>query len=250
MSSDSQFTALGPAEIGFQTHGANIRDGANISGDNFGVVGTCGAGLGENGAGVQGSTEVHNGSGVVGIADNGTNAFGVWGLAHQGFAGQFDGRVRIKGSLRIEGSVTVTGGLSVLTPGAKSAVVPDENGTLRRLYAVESPESWFEEFGFGQLVDSQAQIELDSAFAYMVEDGPYHVFVSEYDGSNGLYVAERTSSSFVVRASESGVECDFSYRVAAKRKDVEGTRFEEVEEPVEESEKRRPGEPGPPQDPH
>jgi hypothetical protein len=242
MSSDNQFTALGPALIGFQTHGANIQDGANISGNNFGVIGTCGAGFGELGAGVQGSTEANNGTGVVGMADTGSNAYGVWGLSHKGFAGWFDGRVRVNGSVRIEGDMTVT--------GVRSAAMRDGDGALRRLYTVESPEGWFEDFGFGQLVDSHAQIELDSVFAYMVEDSPYHVFISEYDGSNGLYVAERTSSGFVVRASEPEVNCDFSYRVAAKRKDVEAPRFEEVKEPAEVGEKRRPGEPASPQDPH
>lgn len=279
MSSDNQFTAVGPAVIGFQTHGANIQTGANISGNDFGVFGSCGAGLGENGAGVQGVTEVNNGTGVVGMADTGTNAFGVWGVSRDGFAGHFTGRVRVTRDLEVQrdvrvfrhqvvqgnlgvlgnhqviGKLTVNGELNVL--GTKSAVVRDEDGALRRLYTVESPESWFEDFGFGQLVDSHAQIELDGVFAYVVENAPYHVFISEYDGSNGLYVTERTSSGFVVRASESGVNCDFSYRVAAKRKDVGAARFEEMEEPAdeveeraEEGEKRRPGEPAPPQDPH
>jgi len=31
--------------------------------------------------------------------------------------------------------------------GPKSAAVPHPDGTLRRLYCVESPESWFEDFG-------------------------------------------------------------------------------------------------------
>jgi hypothetical protein len=140
----------------------------------------------------------------------------------------------------VEGDLTLT--------GAKSAVVRDGDGVLHKLYAVESPESWFEDIGFGQLVDSLAEIELDSVFAYVVKDGPYHVFVSEYGGSNGLYVADRTSSGFVVRAGDSGVNCDFSYRVAAKRKDAEAARFEKVAEA--EGEKRRLGEPALPQEPH
>ena len=79
----------------------------------------------------------------------------------------------------------------------------------------------------------------------VVQDGPYHVFLSEYDGSHGLYATERTSSGFVVRTSDSGVDCDFSYRVAAKRGDIEAARFEVVEELAEAGEKRRPGEPAP-----
>jgi hypothetical protein len=37
MSSDTQFTALGPTEIGFQTDGANIKSGAVIQGVEVGI---------------------------------------------------------------------------------------------------------------------------------------------------------------------------------------------------------------------
>ena len=51
MSSDNQFTALGPAAVGFQTNGANITIGADISGSQEGVRGRCDAGVGVSGAG-------------------------------------------------------------------------------------------------------------------------------------------------------------------------------------------------------
>jgi hypothetical protein len=38
MSSDNQFTALGPAAVGFQTHGANIATGAFVQGTDKGAV--------------------------------------------------------------------------------------------------------------------------------------------------------------------------------------------------------------------
>jgi hypothetical protein len=41
MSSDNQYTALGPAAVGFQTDGANIDRGAEIAGNTFGVKGRC-----------------------------------------------------------------------------------------------------------------------------------------------------------------------------------------------------------------
>lgn len=40
MSSDNQFTALGPAVSGFQTHGTNIQKGAECAGTELGVQGT------------------------------------------------------------------------------------------------------------------------------------------------------------------------------------------------------------------
>jgi hypothetical protein len=40
--------------------------------------------------------------------------------------------------------------------GLKTAVVPLADGTRRRLYCVESPESWFEDVGFVRLHDTRA----------------------------------------------------------------------------------------------
>ena len=40
MSSDNQYTALGPAAVGFQTDGANIAKGAEVAGTQLGVHGT------------------------------------------------------------------------------------------------------------------------------------------------------------------------------------------------------------------
>jgi hypothetical protein len=51
MSSDNQFTALGPTEIGFQTNGTNIRMGASIAGNEIGVAGNFGTGFGIEGSG-------------------------------------------------------------------------------------------------------------------------------------------------------------------------------------------------------
>jgi hypothetical protein len=42
MSSDNQFTALGPASLGLQTNSASINVGADIAGSEVGVRGHCG----------------------------------------------------------------------------------------------------------------------------------------------------------------------------------------------------------------
>jgi hypothetical protein len=220
VSSDNQFTALGPTVIGFQTNGANIQTGADIAGNDDGVRGSCGAGLGESGAGVRGTSSAQNSNGVIAIANSGENAYALWAQSSSGFAGNFDGKVNINGSLRVDGRLDVT--------GTKAAVVSFPDGSIHRLYAVESPDSWFEDFGFGQLVDGHATIQLDSDFASVVNDDPYHVFITEYEDNNALYVTARTSSGFEVRAKTSGASGQFSYRVAAKRKNVNAMRFDEV----------------------
>jgi hypothetical protein len=218
MSSDTQFTALGPTQIGFQCHGANIAVGGLLVGNEFGVQARCGGALGDSSTAVHGQTGARNATGVIGAAHTGPNAFGVWGASAEGFAGVFDGKVQINGSL------TVT--------GTKAAAVRVADGSLRRLYAIESPESWFEDFGFGRLEDGYARVELDETFASVIAGVPYHVFLTQYDGNDGLYVTEREASSFAVRsAGSAGAECEFSYRVTAKRKDVTDVRFEAADEP-------------------
>lgn len=199
MSSDTQFTALGPTEIGFQTHGARIQKGADVAGIVFGARGTCmgsvgdgvqgvgaghfsgvagfggrnngtgvfgmgagasgqgvrgigagapntspgrpsgvfgqggaeadgvhGIGQGRGGAGARGVNFSIDGNGVVGEAHNGTNAYGVWGSSRSGYAGYFDGNVRVNGRLTSTNPVAIS--------------VRFSDGTDRALYALESPE--------------------------------------------------------------------------------------------------------------
>lgn len=220
MSSDAQFTAHGPTIIGFQTNGANIQTGADIAGNNDGVVARCGAGSGELGAGVHAISTANNGNAIIADANVGSNAFGIWARASRGLAGRFDGRTRVNGDFHVQGRFTVS--------GEKAAVVSFSDGSQHCLYAVESPESWFEDFGFGELVDGRATIQLDGDFVSVVSDEPYHVFITEYDENNSLYVTAQTASAFEVRAKTPGAGNRFSYRVVAKRKDVAGRRFDEV----------------------
>jgi hypothetical protein len=363
MSTDHQFTALGPAIIGFQTHGTRIDVGADIAGNEVGVKGACagpgdgdgvqgfgsgtfsgvaGFGGGNAGTGVFGLGGGKNGPGVRGIGAGGPNtnpspqAVGVYGQAGSGNAdgvqgrgsGSFSGvagfgdptndlgtgifglgggkngpgvrgiaggaqnrqsptgsRVGVYGNGAtgvvgesldpfgvgaqgwglvgvvgrntspmgvavtglcqdyqgntipnsnagaFVGNVIIDGNLQVT--GTTSAVVPFLDGSHRQLYCLESPESWFEDFGFGQLVKGQTQIQLDPDFAATVNSGSYHVFITEYEDNNALYVTKRTSTGFEVRAKTSTANTTFSYRVVAKRKDIAPARLEKVTWPIE-----------------
>jgi hypothetical protein len=69
-------------------------------------------------------------------------------------------------------------------------------------------------------------------FAATVNTGDYHVFLTEHDNNNGLYVTERNASGFVVRAKTSDTASGtFSYRVVARRSDIEAPRLEKVTMP-------------------
>lgn len=64
MSSDDQFTALGPAAVGFQTNGSNIDVGAAVAGTKAGVQAECIAGPGVETSGKLGIiAEGRNGQG-------------------------------------------------------------------------------------------------------------------------------------------------------------------------------------------
>jgi len=129
------------------------------------------------GPGVLGSTASDTSSGVWGT--NGLSGPGVRGTAFgSGLAGLF------------EGTVNITGDLTVV--GVKNAVVETATFGKRKLYALESPENWFEDFGHAKLVNGRAVITIEPVFAETVNtEGDYHVFVTPKGNCSGLYVSNQ-----------------------------------------------------------
>jgi hypothetical protein len=119
---------------------------------------------------------------------------------------------------------------NVSCSGTKSAVVPIAGARKVALYAVEAPEVWFEDFGSGKLESGVATIALDPVFLQTVNANlAYHVFLTPGGDCKGLYVAQKTPTSFQVRelgGGESSVE--FDYRIVARRKGYETTRLEDM----------------------
>ncbi|MFE5518404.1 hypothetical protein ACFQ9Q_11865 [Streptomyces virginiae] len=218
----SHWNAIGPGSAGFETKPATFGVGGVFLGVDAGVIATCdggdgdgvlGTGRGQYFAGVEGTSNTVGGNGVIATAHNGTQAYGLWARSDSGYAARFDGKVYINGDFQVTGT--------------KGAVVRAADGTYRGMFAVEAPESWFEDFGFGRLVDGRADVLLDPQFAELVrEEGPYHVFLTEYGAGGGLFVTDRTSGGFAVRAaSEDAGDREFGYRVVARRKGVAQERF-------------------------
>jgi hypothetical protein len=142
------------------------------------------------------------------------------GPAFQGFAGIFNGPVAINGPLTVFGQYF------------KSAAVPHPDGSHRRLYCVEAPDSLFEDIGRGQLKNGSADVKLDRDFAALIHTGDYHVFLTAEGDCGALYVAQRNSAGFSVREhGGSATDVTFSYRIVAKRKDVKAPRLEKVTPP-------------------
>lgn len=188
-------------------------------------------GVSRSGFGVRGITrsDAVSGAGVMGIGGPG---HGVIGIARQTattpvipppfitggplFAGLFFGNVQVQGNFTVIGS--------------KAALVKHPDGTHRQLYCVESPESWFEDFGGGKLAGGRAEVALENTFAKLVTTRDYHVFLTPEGDCNGLYVHRKTPNGFEVRELQKGSSAaGFSYRVVARRRDATGKRLEIVE---------------------
>ena len=106
---------------------------------------------------------------------------------------------------------------------------------------MESPESWFEDFGTGHIKEGYGNVELDPDFAALVQQDDFHIFLTPYGDSNGLYVVDVQPDGFAVREQLNGTHSvSFAYRVVARRRDVTVTRLEPVRGPAEPA---RPGKP-------
>jgi hypothetical protein len=154
-----------------------------------------------------------------GVVGRSTDSVGVEAISTNSFAGHFIGPVHIDGNL--------TG------TGVKGAVVQHPDGSHRLLCAVESPESWFEDFGDAVLANGRAEVQLDHEFVSVIETSTYHVFLTPYGDSNGLYVANRTDRGFLVQEQKGGTSnLTFSYRIVAKRKGIVNDRLPKVTLPA------------------
>jgi hypothetical protein len=122
------------------------------------------------------------------------------------------------------------------TGGTKSAAVKVDNGEYRLLYCQESTENWFEDFGKAQLTNGVVRINIDPLYAQTVNTSiDYHVFPIPEGDCKGLFVTNKTPTSFEVRELQGGTSnISFSYRIVAKRKGYENLRLEKMAGPTPE----------------
>jgi hypothetical protein len=116
-------------------------------------------------------------------------------------------------------------------PGGFSTLAAVASGARRvALYAMESPQHWFEDFGAGQLENGTAALSLDPTFAETVNGASdYHVFLTPEGDCRGLYVSRKTASGFEVRELGGGQSTvAFDYRIVALRRGFESVRLEDV----------------------
>src|SRR5262245_11785704 len=196
-----------------QSGSGSAMIGVSTSGD--GILGFSSGNLKYSLAGT-GSGDAH---GLVGIS---ANQFGVVGVNQSGtnYAGFFSGGGAGHPGVLVDGSFIAT--------GTKSQAVSTARHGMRKLYAVESTQPLFEDFGTAWLEGGQARVNLDPVFAETVNTGiGYHVFLTPRGECRGLFVAAQDASGFVVQELNGGASAiEFDYRVMARVRGHERTRLE------------------------
>lgn len=142
-------------------------------------------------------------------------------LVFESFGGHFGGKCTID----VSGNLTCS--------GTVKDVVPVEGGARKvAVYSMQSPENWFEDAGSGQLSGGSAHVALDPTFAQTVNaEVEYHVFLTPNGDSRGLYVSQKTATSFEVREQGGGTSnVAFDYRIMAKRAGYENVRLADLTE--------------------
>jgi hypothetical protein len=116
------------------------------------------------------------------------------------------------------------------TTGPISTINDTRDYGFRQSYSIQATANWCEDFGMDQLVDGKAIITIDEIFLQITNlDEEYHVFLTPL-GSCNLYVAEKNSASFVVKAIDNDAcSIEFDYRIVAKRRGYEQERLKGVE---------------------
>ena len=122
----------------------------------------------------------------------------------------------------------IAGNLNVT--GTKSSVAQLSDGRVVALYAVESPENWYEDFGTVRLSHGVARVLIDPTFAQTTNtELVYKVFLSPNGKCQGVYVAKKTATEFEVRELRHGKSnVTFDYRIVARRRGYESVRLKEV----------------------
>lgn len=118
-------------------------------------------------------------------------------------------------------------------PGNFSTAASVDPGKRQvELYAVQSPQNWFEDFGSGRLTSGTASIILDRTFAETVNTASdYRVFLTPVGDCRGLYVSQKTATGFEVRELGGGQSnVSFDYRIVALRRGFENLRLADMTE--------------------
>jgi hypothetical protein len=227
---------------------SNAADGTAVGVYGLGTGGGSPGVFGQNGteSGVASYFTGRYGPGVWGDGGTTSAQLGVLGTVDDGNAGYFENNSGsgfatlfaladnsnsfsfFAENLATSSSCNIDSGGNINCTGSKNAIVPIDGGNrIVAMSAIESPKNWFEDFGSAQLVNGLAVVTLDADFIQTVNTSQeYQVFLTPYGDCKGLYVSNRTGSSFEVHELGGGnASLSFGYRITALRKNYESIRF-------------------------
>lgn len=186
-------------------------------------------------AGVWGDTNTPVAAGVAGTGQDGVGGIflndsptGYYALVAANYASS--GPMFVAENVANHTSCNIDAGGNLNCTGAKHAVVPIDGGKRKvALSAIESPVNWFEDAGSAHLANGAAVVTLDPDFIQTVNtEMEYNVVLTPYADCKGLFVANRTASSFEVHEIGGGTaNVGFGYRIMALRRKYENVRFED-----------------------
>jgi hypothetical protein len=119
-------------------------------------------------------------------------------------------------SLDPAGNMILLGGLTQFgVPLIRAKTV---TGRPVETYSTQQTEPTIEDFGQGQLINGEAAVHLDPAFANTMDmRKSYLVFITPDGDSRGLYTTQKTASGFIVRENGGGRSTlAFDYRIVGK----------------------------------
>jgi hypothetical protein len=121
----------------------------------------------------------------------------------------------------------VDGSGNVYYHGSLNTFARTTSGRQVSAFAAQTSAPTVEDVGSAQLINGEATVTLDPAFAASIDAvRPYHVFITPNGDRHGLYVATKSPHSFVVRETQSGrSSIAFGYRIVANAVGLSGKRM-------------------------
>lgn len=111
----------------------------------------------------------------------------------------------------------------IIGTGTVSTTADGLNGDRVTLHCTEGPEILFEDYGQGKLVNGRTHIEIDPIIAkniVVTEKHPLRVYIQLEGECNGVYVTNKTATSFdVVELANGQSNTPFQYHLIGNRAD-------------------------------
>jgi hypothetical protein len=147
---------------------------------------------------------------------------GVHGYAYNSSNDRYGGYFAVAGNLYayVGGRYSNTN-RKIVGTGTVSTIVKNRSGERITLTCPEAPESVFQDFGIGQLVNGFAHITIDPDLAINInvsEQKPLKVYVTLEGDCNGVYVTNKSAEGFDVIELQGGKSTvPFSWQIVATR---------------------------------